>query len=983
MRLLLLACAVMALIPEISVGGNNTRTASIAESLPEWIWATGDNTSFDVILSRSFTCEQSITEARLQLAADFASCSVALNGTTVAAVDNYGPLLNLDVAPYLKLGDNSIQLSAKSTAGPAAIALSLKIFAGEDVTQVVTDSTWNARTNFAVSSGKVNSKFWGDPQRSRITAFDDYTQWQLASEKDTAAPAAVFTLPGFEAELLRKAGADEGSWVSMAFDPKGRLTIAREDKGLLRMTLGADGKAESVESINASLMECRGLLYAHGDLYANANNSKGLYRLHDSNADDQFDVVQLLRSFPGGVGHGRNDLALGPDGMIYSIHGDSVELPQSDIRDWTSPFRDGQLQKPQSQGHVVRTDKDGQNWELMTTGLRNPFGIDFNQDGELFTYDADAEFDMGAPWYRPTRLNQLTSGADFGWRGLTQQWPPYELDHPDNALPTATIGKGSPTAVKFGTTSHFPEPWRNALFILDWTYGRIVACHLFPRGAGYVCRSETFAKGRPLNVTDLDFGPDGGMYIITGGRKTESSLYRIRWVGESSEQPITTHQSARQAFSKQQRELRRQLEQRHQRDDRENVVDSVWPHLANVDPVIRQAACVALEHQDVGHWKQRALAETDARLASVALLALARGTAPETAPEIIAALSRLETVDLSAYDKLTVLQAWARCLTDPSSLDADLLQPTQALLESWLSRETNAAPTFAPTGAGDVVAKLSRLDMTIDDTAVNADIVRLMKMSTRQEDRMLNLFLLRNATTGWEADDRETFFHILNDVEQTAIGGDGMPGFLKQIREAAVASLSRSERNRLGDLVQRTDPAKDPPVTKSRPHVRDWAFGDIGELLAAAGRSGVSSERGRELFNAASCGRCHRVGLQGGVVGPDLTSVGSRFSQRDLLNSILEPSAVVAEKYRNVQVVTQAGKTIVGRVISRGDYRSPSMQIATDPLDATKVVEIRKVEVESHQESTISPMPKGLLSTLNADEIADLLAYLVSAASTR
>ena len=156
MRLLLLACAVMALIPEISVGGNNARTASIAESLPEWIWATGDNTSFDVILSRSFTCEQSITEALLQLAADFASCSVALNGTTVAAVDNYGPLLNLDVAPYLKLGDNSIQLSAKSTAGPAAIALSLKIFAGEDVTQVVTDSTWNARTNFAVSSGKVN-----------------------------------------------------------------------------------------------------------------------------------------------------------------------------------------------------------------------------------------------------------------------------------------------------------------------------------------------------------------------------------------------------------------------------------------------------------------------------------------------------------------------------------------------------------------------------------------------------------------------------------------------------------------------------------------------------------------------------------------------------------------------------------------------------------------------------------------------------------
>src|SRR5205823_12653723 len=133
--------------------------------------------------------------------------------------------------------------------------------------------------------------------------------------------------PGFEISLVRRAEADEGSWVSMAFDPRGRLTIAREDKGLLRMTLSPDrASVERVETINDDLLECRGLLYAYDALYANANNSKGLYRLRDTDGDDQFDEVTLLKQTPGGVGHGRNQLTLGPDGMIYSIHGDDVML---------------------------------------------------------------------------------------------------------------------------------------------------------------------------------------------------------------------------------------------------------------------------------------------------------------------------------------------------------------------------------------------------------------------------------------------------------------------------------------------------------------------------------------------------------------------------------------------------------------------------------------------------------------------------------
>ena len=74
----------------------------------------------------------------------------------------------------------------------------------------------------------------------------------------------------------------------------------------------------------------------------------------------------------------------------------------------------------------------------------------------------------------------------------------------------------------------------DCLFILDWTYGRILAVHLLPRGAGYRAAAETFLKGRPLNVTDLAVGPDGALYLVTGGRKTQSALYRIAYTGADS-----------------------------------------------------------------------------------------------------------------------------------------------------------------------------------------------------------------------------------------------------------------------------------------------------------------------------------------------------------------------------------------------------------------------------------------------------------------
>ena len=86
--------------------------------------------------------------------------------------------------------------------------------------------------------------------------------------------------------------------------------------------------------IDDTLQECRGLVWKDGALYANANRSKALYRLRDTNGDDQFDDIVLLQETERSGGHGRNDLALGPEGDIHAIHGDSGSFSfESKIRD--------------------------------------------------------------------------------------------------------------------------------------------------------------------------------------------------------------------------------------------------------------------------------------------------------------------------------------------------------------------------------------------------------------------------------------------------------------------------------------------------------------------------------------------------------------------------------------------------------------------------------------------------------------------------
>jgi putative heme-binding domain-containing protein len=155
--------------------------------------------------------------------------------------------------------------------------------------------------------------------------------------------------------------------------------------------------------------------------------------------------------------------------------------------------------------------------------------------------------------------------------------------------------------------------------------------------------------------------------------------------------------------------------------------------------------------------------------------------------------------------------------------------------------------------------------------------------------------------------------------------------------------------------------------------VKDWKMPDLLPMLNDVS-SGRSFEKGKEAFTSMLCVQCHRFGNAGGAVGPELTAISSRFSHRDILESILEPSKVISEQYINTTVVKKDGDDVTGRIVSEDDKK---IVVVTDPLHGTKV-EIAKDNIEKRVASKISPMPEGLVNNLTKDEIYDLIAYVES-----
>ncbi len=810
-----------------------------------------------------------------------------------------------------------------------------------------------------------------------------------AKQPPATDPATMKVAKGFKVELLYSVPKEQGSWVSMCTDPKGRLIASDQNGSLYRVTpppLGGKADETKVEKLPAQIGRAQGLLWAFDSLYVvvNASKGSGLFKVTSSKKDDTLDTVELLRVFEGGGGeHGPHAVMLHPDGKRLTIvcgnqakltKFDSTRVPPIWGEDHLLPrvpdgngFMKGVMGPG---GAIYNVSPDGKTWELLSVGFRNQYDAAYNAAGDLFTYDADMEWDFNTPWYRPTRVCLVSSGSEFGWRNGAGKFPVY---FPDTLPPVVNIGPGSPTGVTFGYGAKFPKKYQDAFFICDWSYGKLYAIHMVPSGSSYDAEVEEFISGTPLPLTDIVVNPvDGAMYFTIGGRQTKSGLYRVTASGDAaSETTLKADPKAAEA-----RARRLSLEKYHGVKEPASI-DTIWASLADPDRFIRFAARVALEHQDPSLWAAKALAEKDPVKATQAILALTRVSAP--CPEhtrstqvsgdpalrgkMLATLAPIDLAKLSDDQKLDLLRTY-------QVLFHRFGAPTAAEREAWL---TKYRPAF-PSGQRFVDTELLQILVFLQDDTTAAKAMKLLAEAATQEEQLEYVRALRMLKLGWTPELRKDYFTWFLKAANYK-GGNSFANFLKLIKADAVATLTPQEVTVLNAVINANPATTKLPVEDPRPFVKAWKMDDLVPLLEPGLKAGRSFEKGRRHFAAAKCFACHRYDNEGGSNGPDLTGVAGRFSPPDLLESLIDPSKVVSDQYQAVEILTLDERIVIGRIVN---LNNDIVMVNTDMMNPGSTVQVNRNNVDSMKPSKISMMPAGLLDTFQPEEILDLMAYMLS-----
>ena len=833
---------------------------------------------------------------------------------------------------------------------------------------------------------------------------------------------------GFKAEHLYSPSEEgDGSWVAMTFDDKGRLITSDQYGALYRMEvppIGSDSLKPKIEKLKIQTGEqlpdsvvqmgyAQGLLYAFNSLYVMVNHrgdedfeqTSGLYRLQDTNGDDQYDTVTLLKHLEGSGEHGPHSIVMAPDEKsLYVIAGNHTDLPEMDTYRLPKVWEDDNLlpQIKDPRGHandrgapggwIAHIDPEGKNWELVAAGFRNPFDLAFNELGDMFVYDSDMEWDLGMPWYRPTRICHVTSGAEFGWRTGNGKWSPA---YPDNLPPLLDIGQGSPTNVMYGAKANFPEKYRRSVFAFDWSFGIVYSLELETAGSSYKTTKEEFLSGIPLPLTDGVIGPDGAMYFMTGGRRLDSDLYRVYYDKAGEEMA----ESAAALKETEEIRIRKDLERYHT-GPKDGALAAAWPYLNSKDRFIQYAARIAVEHQPVNTWQEKVFEEKDPVSLTMAAIALARQGDKSQRDRLLNALMEIDYSSLSETEQVDLVRAVELVLARFGKPGAGMENKLIAYLSPNYPAQSDVlnqllSKTLAYMEDPQVVSKTLALlkvdskssvmantatdasDLILRNPQYGMDIAQTLKNMPPAQHTYYGL-VLEDVTNGWSDELREEYFKWFYKAFSYQ-AGQSYIGFIDKARKKALTHVPKDKQeyyNQMSGDSLLSSSGNDLALSAVQPKGpwKNWEEEDMASLLAG-GLSNQDFSQGRNMFLATNCISCHTMRGEGENIGPDLTQLGTRFSPEDMLRAIIDPSDVISDQYNTTVFVLKDGNSVVGRLISEdGD----SYNISQNPYAPDVIRSIPKKEVTNTRMSDISLMPPGTINRLGSEEVRDLLAYLIA-----
>jgi glucose/arabinose dehydrogenase len=297
----------------------------------------------------------------------------------------------------------------------------------------------------------------------------------------------------------------------MAWGPDGNLYVSQASGEIIELVIGTDGLpigSMLVGNVSGTLL---GLTFVGQDLFASYTGAVAKLTLVDGKATM---AQKILTGLPFGR-HQNDELIYGKDGFLYMGIGSTGDRTNgNDSRSAT----------------IVRFKPDGAGFEIFAKGLRNPYGVGFDKDGNLFATDNGPDNPVG-----PDEFNYIVKGGDYGF-------PNYYGTPPPNS---GTIGPvanlqlhSSSDGFTFYYGNRFPQEYLGNAFIAQWGASsadpnigeRIVRVPLQRTNGSFVGQEIVFATGfdHPIDVIDDHVG---GLLVEDYGSGT---IYQITYNSSAS-----------------------------------------------------------------------------------------------------------------------------------------------------------------------------------------------------------------------------------------------------------------------------------------------------------------------------------------------------------------------------------------------------------------------------------------------------------------
>ncbi|HZE99073.1 MAG TPA: PVC-type heme-binding CxxCH protein [Planctomycetota bacterium] len=683
--------------------------------------------------------------------------------------------------------------------------------------------------------------------------------------------------------------------------------------------------------------------------------------------------------------NGLSGFAFDADGNVYFGLGENLGAP------YTLTGSDGTKIVDTEGGKVFRCRPDGSGLVRVATGFWNPFHQCFDAHGRLFIVDNDPD---SRP---PCRLVHVVQGGDYGFKFRNGRKGLHPFTAWNGELPGTlpmVCGTGeAPCAIVSYEHPAFPAEYRGTLLGTSWGDHIIQRFALEGKGASFTSKPETIVRGgenfRPVGMA---LAPDGSLFFTDWVERSyelhgKGRLWRLR-----AKSPGSTAAPGRLPEDSPALIRMKDVLAATSKD----ALPSILPLLADPDPFLACAAIDALSRVGGAPYLLEHVGEADPKIRLGVLLALRRTANTSAAAKF------LEDTDVGIR-RAAIQWAGEAQLGDLAAAmekSASRLPVTKEIFEAYLA-STDLLAGRSPSQV-DQVGSVLLIARMLDDAAEPASLRALALRMLPSDHPSVSVPKLQKLYESEPALRADVVRALMNRPDEAAQALLRQAAGDPALRFDAVAGLSHSapsseETQRLL-LAQLEGPAAAEAVRSlsaalERSEVKEALEKKGGELVAVvSGRpagqppgldgwkkvaaAAGDAAAGERLFfhpKGPQCFVCHRVNGRGGIVGPDLSTIGNVLNRDRLVESIVDPAREVAPMFVLWKIRTKKGDILDGRILDEDP--SPTGEIIL--IDAQgKKTKVKNVDIDERQASKLSIMPEKLSDRLTRADFRNLIEFL-------